>query len=80
MKMGEYETWMNDLSTVTGLTREMLNKAPALVLFALNSAIEERDRAKAMVEAFAVEIDRSDNECRTLGCKRKSAYPAKESA
>ena len=78
MKMDEYETRMADLAAVSGLSREMLDKTPARVLFTLSNALQERDRAVASREALLGEIARVDNECRTLGCKRKSAYPVKE--
>lgn len=44
MKAGEFEEWMANLATVSGVPREMLDRTPARVLFALSTAIEERDR------------------------------------
>ena len=77
MKVGEFEEWMTNLATVSGVPREMLDRTPARVLFALSTAIEERDRAREGRDGqLRTELDRVDNECRSLGCKRKSAYPA----
>ena len=47
MKMGEYDTFMSQLAEVSGVPREILDKTPARALFALKSAIDERDRARA---------------------------------
>jgi hypothetical protein len=52
MKMGEYQEWMANLATISGCSAEMLEKTPARVLFALNVAIEERDRAKEALTAY----------------------------
>lgn len=59
MKMGEFDTFMNDLAEVSGVPRTMLDKTPALVLFRLkvalderNKAREERDAAKEALEAY----------------------------
>jgi hypothetical protein len=52
MKLGEYEAWMNELATVSGCSREMLERTPARVLFAFNNAIQERDRARAALALY----------------------------
>ena len=52
MKMGEFDTFMNDLAEVSGVPREILDKTPARALFALKSAIDERDRAREALTAY----------------------------
>ena len=58
MKMGEYDTWMNELSTVADLSRDLLDKTPSKVLFALNVAIGERNAARGRAEKLASELRR----------------------
>jgi hypothetical protein len=53
MKLGEYQEWMTNLATISGCSAEMLEKTPARVLFALNVAIEERNRAREERDALA---------------------------
>jgi hypothetical protein len=56
MKMGEYEAWMNELSTVSGCSRDLLDKTPSKVLFAFKVAIEERNTARERAEKLARDL------------------------
>jgi hypothetical protein len=58
MKMGEYELWMTELSAVSGLSREILDRSNAQVLFALRNVIVERDSNKMKVEKLARDLRR----------------------
>jgi hypothetical protein len=66
MKMGEYETWMADLSAVADIPRDLLDKTPARVLFRLRVALDER---QASAKQLANELRRhlpGDTMLRTL--------------